>query len=215
MSRRTKAARAPTLRKAIKRATRAAYHEAILEAAERVFVREGYRETKMADVATETGVSVGTLYNYFDSKELIFASIIERGQAEMNARVDVAAEAADPLERVRAVMTAGYSFIEERGALFTVFMQLGLNSASDIKRVAGDTAEQGYQRFVGVLQAAMEQAAEQGAIRNDMTPSDLAGALTGMSNGFVFAWLRSGRKDSLTDRVDDLLKLFLEGANKP
>ncbi len=215
MSRRTKTARAPTLRKAIKRATRAAYHEAILEAAERVFVREGYHETKMADVATETGVSVGTLYNYFESKELIFASIIERGQKEMDALVDAACAEQDPIERVRAVTKAGYGFIEERGALFAVFMQIGMNSASDIKRVAGDTAEQGYLRFMGVLQAAMEQAVEQGAIRKDMTPSELAVALAGMSNGFVFAWLRSGRKGSLTDRVDDLLKLFLEGAKSP
>jgi hypothetical protein len=48
-----------------------------------------------------------------------------------------------------------------------------------------------------------------------MTPAALAGALAGMSNGFIFAWLRSGRKESLTDRADDLLKLFLEGAKTP
>jgi AcrR family transcriptional regulator len=215
MSRRTKGARAPTLRKAIKRATRAAYHEAILEAAERVFVRDGYHETKMADVAAETGVSVGTLYNYFESKELVFASIIERGQAELDARVDTASTADDPLERVRDVVRTGFGFIEERGALFTVFMQIGLRSEADIKRVAGDHAEQGYQRFLGVLQGAMEQAAEQGRVRADMTPAALAGALAGMSNGFIFAWLRSGRKESLTDRADDLLKLFLEGAKSP
>lgn len=213
MSRRTKGARAPTLRKAIKRATRAAYQEAILEAAERVFVRDGYHETKMADVAAETGVSVGTLYNYFESKELIFASIIERGQVEMDARVDVACSAEDPLERVRDVLRTGFGFIEERGALFTVFMQIGLNSEADIKRVAGDTAEQGYLRFLGVLQTAMEEAAAQGRIRTDIPPARLASALAGMSNGYIWAWLRSGRTASLTDQADDLLKLFLEGAN--
>jgi len=212
MSRRTKATRAPTLRKAIKRATRVAYQEAILEAAERVFVREGFHETKMADVAAETGVSVGTLYNYFESKELIFASIIERGQAELDALVDTASGAEDPLERVRDVLKAGFGFIEERGALFTVFMQIGLHSEADIKRVAGDTAEEGYLRFLSVLQSAMEEAAEQGAVRTDMPPAALGTALSGISNGFVYAWLRQGRAESLTDRVDDLLKLFLEGA---
>ncbi len=212
MSRRTKGARAPTLRKAIKRATRAAYQEAILEAAERVFVRDGYHETKMADVAAETGVSVGTLYNYFESKELVFASIIERGQTEMDALLDEAARTEDPLERVRDVVKAGYGFLEERGALFTVFMQIGLRSEADIKRVVGDHAEQGYLRFLSVLEEAMKEAGGQGRIRNDMTPAALAVALAGMSNGFLFAWLRSGRAGSLTDRVDDLLKLFLEGA---
>jgi AcrR family transcriptional regulator len=48
----------------------------ILEAAGRVFVRDGYVEARMLDIATETGLSTGGLYRYFDNKTEVFAALI-------------------------------------------------------------------------------------------------------------------------------------------
>jgi AcrR family transcriptional regulator len=53
----------------------------LLESALRVFAEKGYARTQMADVAREMGVSQGTLYNYVESKEALFALLIERGLA--------------------------------------------------------------------------------------------------------------------------------------
>jgi AcrR family transcriptional regulator len=51
----------------------------ILEAATRVFARTGMENSKMSDVATEAGVSHGTLYNYVESKEALFRLLLDRG----------------------------------------------------------------------------------------------------------------------------------------
>jgi AcrR family transcriptional regulator len=56
---------------------RAARLNEIVEAAVRVFSRRSYRRAQMADVAKEMGVSPGTLYNYFESKEALFHLIVE------------------------------------------------------------------------------------------------------------------------------------------
>jgi TetR/AcrR family fatty acid metabolism transcriptional regulator len=48
---------------------RDAFRAGLCEAAERVFARAGFQATKMTDIARAGGVAVGTLYNYFDSKE--------------------------------------------------------------------------------------------------------------------------------------------------
>ena len=56
------------------------FHE-IQDAALRVFAHRGLRRARMADVAREMRVSPGTLYNYFESKEALFHSIVERGAA--------------------------------------------------------------------------------------------------------------------------------------
>jgi AcrR family transcriptional regulator len=53
----------------------------LLESALRVFAEKGYARAQMADVAREMGVSQGTLYNYVESKEALFALLIERGFA--------------------------------------------------------------------------------------------------------------------------------------
>lgn len=51
--------------------------QAILDAASKVFTRDGYVDSRMMDVAEETGLSLGGLYRYFKNKEDLFASVIE------------------------------------------------------------------------------------------------------------------------------------------
>ena len=50
----------------------------ILEAAMVVFSRNGFQGTRMDDIVTESGLSKGTLYWYFDSKEEIIVSLLTR-----------------------------------------------------------------------------------------------------------------------------------------
>lgn len=57
----------------------------ILDGARRVFFGQGFDAASMGEIAREAGVSKGTLYVYFDSKEALFAALIEdtkRGAAE-------------------------------------------------------------------------------------------------------------------------------------
>lgn len=50
----------------------------ILDGAKRVFMKMGYDAASMNDVTREAGVSKGTIYVYFQSKEELFAALIER-----------------------------------------------------------------------------------------------------------------------------------------
>ncbi|MCM2475787.1 TetR/AcrR family transcriptional regulator [Rhizobium sp. CG5] len=52
--------------------------EQILDGAKRVFMKLGFDAASMNDVTREAGVSKGTIYVYFQSKEDLFASLIER-----------------------------------------------------------------------------------------------------------------------------------------
>ena len=48
----------------------------ILEAAARVFTRKGYHRATTKEIAEEAGVSEGTIYNYFDSKDALLVSMM-------------------------------------------------------------------------------------------------------------------------------------------
>lgn len=54
----------------------------ILQAAAACFARAGYRLTSMTDVAAEAGLSVGALYRYFSSKEVLFRSLFVRARQD-------------------------------------------------------------------------------------------------------------------------------------
>ena len=52
-------------------------------AALQLFVEKGFAATRLDDVAVHAGVSKGTLYLYFDSKEAIFKAVIQEGMIPM------------------------------------------------------------------------------------------------------------------------------------
>src|SRR5215210_293834 len=65
---------------------------AILRAATRVFARNGYFNSKVADIARAAGVADGTVYLYFKSKEEILHSLFDRsvGSAIHEVRKQIA-----------------------------------------------------------------------------------------------------------------------------
>jgi AcrR family transcriptional regulator len=70
--------------------------DAILEATTRVLVKEGYDRASTNKIAAVAGVSIGSLYQYFPSKEALVAAVSERHSHEVlqlmrNALVKVAA----------------------------------------------------------------------------------------------------------------------------
>ncbi|MBD9524232.1 TetR family transcriptional regulator [Ensifer sp. ENS02] len=57
--------------------------EALVEATARVLIREGFDQANTNRIAQEAGVSIGSLYQYFPSKESLVVAVIERHKGEM------------------------------------------------------------------------------------------------------------------------------------
>lgn len=84
----------------------------ILDAAESLFIRQGYVKTSMDEVAREAGVAKGTLYLYFNKKaDLILAAIGREKRNYMQGLMDVFDESLPAEHRMRrwlvAVLLAG------------------------------------------------------------------------------------------------------------
>jgi TetR/AcrR family transcriptional regulator len=61
------------------RARGARTRERILDAAEAVFAERGFDGATLRDVAARVGIRNPSLYNHFDSKESLYAAVLERG----------------------------------------------------------------------------------------------------------------------------------------
>src|SRR5262249_36142100 len=75
----------------------------IMEGARRMFLAQGFDAASMSEIAREAGVSKGTLYVYFKSKEELFENIVEdecRQQAEQICTFDRAADIESELSRL-------------------------------------------------------------------------------------------------------------------
>ena len=82
--------------------------DALVEATARILVREGFEKTSTNRIADIAGVSVGSLYQYFPSKEALVAAVIDRHNDEIMCLVRAAlTEIADtPIDKaVRKLVT--------------------------------------------------------------------------------------------------------------
>ncbi len=65
----------------------------ILDAAVRVFARQGYEASRVGDIATEAGVAYGLVYHYFGSKEAVLEAVFHEQWGRLLAAVALAEEA--------------------------------------------------------------------------------------------------------------------------
>ena len=76
----------------------------LVDAAERLFSRQGFHATSIDAVAAEAGFTKGAVYSNFDSKEDLFFAVyerrVDRRVEEMQAALRDASTAADAFERI-------------------------------------------------------------------------------------------------------------------
>jgi AcrR family transcriptional regulator len=74
---------------------------ALVEATARILVKEGFDKASTNRIAAVAGVSVGSLYQYFPSKEALVAAVIDRHQQEIMqvVRGELAQAASQPIEQ--------------------------------------------------------------------------------------------------------------------
>jgi AcrR family transcriptional regulator len=61
--------------------------DALLEATARILIREGFGNASTNRIAEVAGVSVGSLYQYFPSKEALVAALVDRHRQEISQAV--------------------------------------------------------------------------------------------------------------------------------
>lgn len=86
-----------------------AYREELLAGCFDLFARLGYAGVTMRGIAKELGVSTGTLYHYFDTKDAIFEAMVQHvAQTDILAAVATIPPQADADTRLRAL----FAYIE-------------------------------------------------------------------------------------------------------
>lgn len=192
---------------------------AILDAAERAFRADGYRGTRMEDVAEAADVAIGSIYGHFGNKDGLYHALAERSVELFGAYMDRAyAAGATPLERV---MAAGDSYLrfhlEHPGAFrFLAFADPDAGPAIDAELRERLTArtEALIDRFRDEIQAAIDA----GEAR-PLDAHDLSRFLWGAWNGVVGLTLRGDRM-ALTDEsvaacIQTGRRLVIEGLVAP
>src|ERR1700704_3641276 len=105
------------------RLPRSARRKQLLEAAQEVFVAQGYHSAAMDDIAERAGVSKPVLYQHFPGKLDLYLALLDQHCEDLVAAVRAAlASTTDNKLRVAATITAYFDYVEhESGAFRLVF----------------------------------------------------------------------------------------------
>ncbi|WP_293369152.1 TetR/AcrR family transcriptional regulator [Nevskia sp.] len=100
--------------------------DSLIDAAGEVVARDGLEALTTVRVAARAGVSVGSLYQYFDNKNMLVAALMDRVNGDLIAAVDqVAAQHVgdDPQRFARALLEAAFAVFETRQGLARELMR--------------------------------------------------------------------------------------------
>ncbi len=92
--------------------------EQLLEEAEKQVAQQGYTNTTMRSVASACGVGVGTVYNYFESKEMLIATFVFEHWKKYLSYMELL-PCDDPKSRLYGIYDSLQCFAREHAALFS------------------------------------------------------------------------------------------------
>jgi AcrR family transcriptional regulator len=160
----------------------------IVDAAERVFFKEGIEKASMDQVASEAELSKGTLYLYFKSKEELHRAIVVRGFIALKRKLKEAANSAENgLESVKAISKAYISFSKEHIGYFDAilyyqndqFDKRNMGSPHSVESLEGGNA------VISVLINSLKRGIEDGSITNLINPVEVAFVLWSQITGLL------------------------------
>jgi AcrR family transcriptional regulator len=95
----------------------------LLDAARTVFERDGFLRARIADICDEAGMSHGSFYTYFVSKEEIFQELVDSIEVDL-LRIDPIAEDAKPIDRIRSANRHYLETYRDNAAILRVIQQV-------------------------------------------------------------------------------------------
>ena len=167
----------------------------LLDAAERVFARDGLRGASVDTIALEAGYSTGAVYSNFKGKEDLFLTLVEERIDPRLAKVYEAletefAEGAPPLEAARRFVAM---LREERDA-FLLLIDFWGQAVRDPK--AAERFAERHGRLQAIIARLLSSAAD-GQNESTLAPDELATILIALANGFVIE--RLANPDAVPD----------------
>ena len=174
----------------------------ILDAAVRIFARQGFHACRVSDIADEAGVAYGLVYHYFGSKDEVLDTLfLERWGVMLEAIAEIDRRpipAREKLHGIASFIVDSYRYDPE---LMKVIIVEVTRAANSFGAAHLGTIAEAYRQIQGIV----EQAQATGEFRPDVTAEFAAmafyGAIEQVLTGWIFGLLDEG--EGAYDRAKD------------
>ncbi len=176
----------------------------ILDAAVRVFARQGFHSTRVSDIADEAGVAYGLVYHYFSSKDQVLNELFtERWSLLLAAIGETDGSDASPREKLAAVAAFIVDSYRHDPELMKVIIVEVTRAANSFGRTHLPEISRAYDGIAKIVADGQQQ----GAFRADIDPQFASmafyGAIEQLLSGWIFELIPASDADY--DEAKDLV----------
>lgn len=181
-----------------------------LEEAAKRFSEFGYEDTSIDEIALGAGYAKGTIYNYFKSKEELFAEVISEAAEHAVERYHSAKTHPTARESLRELALADLSVLKEEEPFMKVLAAEAMNPRSD--RYGFILTHLGS--FIELISNILEDGVQKGEVRSDKPVSQLALLFLGLLTLlYIQHWKSGGNWPSLEEIPGLVITIFMDGAS--
>ena len=158
----------------------------ILDAAIRVFAREGFHHCRVSAIANEAGVAYGLVYHYFRSKDEVLDTLFtERWTLLLEAISEVDARDLPIRDKLHAIASFIIDSYQHDPALMKVIIVEVTRAANTFGRAHLAEIRQAYEGIGNIVRKAQEE----GTFRTDVSPEFATLCFYGAVEQLLTAWI--------------------------
>jgi TetR/AcrR family fatty acid metabolism transcriptional regulator len=165
----------------------------ILDAAVRVFARQGFHACRVADIADEAGVAYGLVYHYFASKDEVLDTLfLERWDIMLELIRQVDAEAIPVREKLQAIASFIVDSYQHDPDLMKVIIVEVTRAANSFGNTHIATIREAYDLIGGMIAKAQAEGVFKQEIEARFAAMAFYGAIEQLLTGWIFDLLPQG-----------------------
>jgi AcrR family transcriptional regulator len=168
----------------------------ILDAAVRVFARQGFHSARVSDIANEAGVAYGLVYHYFAAKDEVLDTLfLERWNVLLEAIGEVDRSEAEPRDKLMTITSFIVDSYRHDPDLMKVIIVEVTRAANSFGARHLTKIREAYDLIADIVKDAQDA----GKFRTDVAPYFAAmafyGAIEQVLTGWIFELLPSGEEE--------------------
>jgi TetR/AcrR family fatty acid metabolism transcriptional regulator len=180
----------------------------IIDAAVRVFARNGFYNSRVSDIAREAGIASGTIYLYFKTKDEILVTLFrEKMAAFVSALRGEIARERDPEAKIRRLVRLHFEVLEASPDMAEV-VQVELRQGQKFFRGASAHEISAYFDLIGSI---LHEGVAGGVFRQDLPVKIATKMLFGAMDQVTTSWVLGKRGYRLADAAEPVANIFLKG----
>jgi TetR/AcrR family transcriptional regulator, fatty acid metabolism regulator protein len=168
----------------------------ILDAAVRVFARQGFHTCRVSDIADEAGVAYGLVYHYFQSKDEVLDTLfLERWELMLGAIDEIDDQPIGPREKLHAIASFIVDSYRHDPELMKVIIVEVTRAANTFGATHLPEIRKAYHRIADIVAAAQADGTFREGISPEFAAMAFYGAIEQVLTGWIFGLLEQGDDD--------------------